>query len=212
VEAGKHPESVGVEAMTTRRTWRPVLAVAILVIVGCGDSGDGNDAPTEVPPGAVAVVDDRAISKQEVQRRVAAIERSLPAGESRPPTAASKAQLEAQALAALLETEWLEREAERRGVRVTMAEARRRWLAASKQQFASRRALRRFLGGQTEADVIRQLRLQELRDRIYDDVRGDAPDGQADKAAEEFERRFDSERRKLTRCRKAYAMKGCRAP
>jgi hypothetical protein len=181
-----------------------LLALA-LVGAGCGGDDGGGNGSADVPEGAVATVDGEEISEERLDEQVAALRRAQSRGGA---SKLSRAQLEQQALTTLLQTKWLEREAEERGVKVSLAEVRQRWRSAADDQFPNRRALRRFLGGQTEADVLRQLRLQTLTERIHDDVRANA-DGNPNEAVKEFQEDFPQSARESTSCREGYDAPGC---
>ena len=111
----------------------------------------------------------------------------------------------------MLQRKWLEREAERRGVEVDESAVRRSWRATVRNQFPTRKALRRFLGRQTEEDVLGQLRVQALSEAIERDVRANA-DGDPAKAVEEYRERFQRESRKATNCRDDLEAPGCSDP
>lgn len=180
--AGDGGRQVAVDA------WRlTVAALAALALVGAGcGHDDGGSGSREASGDAIAVVDGQEVSEEELERQVDAAERAHSRGGGQEP---DRKQLEDQALATLVQTRLLEREAEDRGIEVEMAEVRRRWRSAAAQQFGSEKELRRFLGGQTEEDVLRQLRLQELTERIQEDIRKQA-DGNPKQAVRRFQRRL----------------------
>jgi hypothetical protein len=195
------------------------LLVAVLlatVAIGCGD---GDDAPSsgDVPSGAVATVGGVEVSEQELDREVAALARARSgagggsgSGDKGKPSVQERKQLESQALSTLLQRRALEQEAADRGVEVDPAEVRQRWEAASKAQFKSRKALRRFLGGQTQQDVLAQLRLQLLAERIHEQVSEKAGGGKKGaKAVEEFQKDFQKRWADRTACRDGYTAASC---
>lgn len=178
-----------------------VTTLAIVLIAGCGgDDGNGDEAkrPSDVPSGSVAVVGDSPITKRQLDRRVAILRRS--AGKR-----ARRQQLESQALSGLLHLKAIEQEAAARGVTVTPREVRRRWNSAKRAQFADKKAVRRFLGGQTEQDVLRQLRLQMLTEKVHDQIREE--DGDA--AVKRFQRDLSKRWTDRTACRPRYEALGC---
>lgn len=181
-----------------------VTALAIAASAGCG-GGDDDEAASaeEVPKGSVAVVGDTPITKQQLDRRIAALRRSTGKRSSPIP----REQLELQALSGLLRQEATEQEAAERGVTVDRREVRRRWAAVKQAQFRDRKAVKRFLGGQTEQELLRQLRLQALTDEIHDQIREDG--GAA--AVERFERSFQKRWAERTACRAGYSVVGCAA-
>lgn len=188
--------------MRARRIALAALLALGLLTAGCGgddssSSGDGDDA--------VAVVGGEQVTKEDLDSQLDALVRARSRSGGTQPT---REQLEHQALTTLLQAEWLEQEAERRGIEVDMAELRRRWRAAAAQQFANEKQLRRFLGAQTEQDVLRQLRLQELTERIHEHIGANAK-GSPKKAVKRFQRRFLERVRKASACGEGYDAVGC---
>lgn len=195
------------------------LLAAVLLSLGVGacsggdDDGGGDPEPAEVPAGAVAKVGDAEVSEKALNRQVRALARAQRrggAGSSGGAAAQRRKQLEAQALATLLMRRALEQEAKDRGIKVRRAEVRKRWRAVSRSQFKTKRALRRFLGGQTVRELVEQLRLQTLTERIHAQVRKQAGGGkEGDKAVREFQKDFQKRWQERTTCREGYEVAGC---
>ena len=198
------------------------LAAALLtaVAVGCG-GGDDSPSADDVPTGAVATVGDVAITSDRLVDQVDALARAQrPAGGS-PATGGGddgdgdaakveRDQLEAQALSMLLMAEALEQEAADRDIEVSLDDARARWEPIASRQFKTKKALERFLGGQTEADLLAQLRLQVLTERIDDQVSEQAGGGKPGaKAVEQFQKDFQQRWQDKTACSGDYAAPGC---
>jgi hypothetical protein len=201
-----------------------LLAAALLAVgaAACGgDDDDGGEGSGDVPSGAVATVGDVEISEEDLDTQVAALARAQRGGSrgaSSSGDAASggelapgaRKQLEAQALSTLLMREALEQEAADRDVEVTDAEVRERWEAAAAGQFETRKELRRFLGGQTEQDLLDQLRLQVLTERIHAQVSKDAGGGKRGaKAVRRFQKDFQERWQDRTACGDGYVATGC---
>ena len=107
------------------------------------------------------------------------------------------------ALSTLLLAAALEQEAKARGVEVSDAEVRKTWRGVAARQFKNKQQLRRFLGGQTVRDVLDQLRLQALNERVLADVSKQAGGGkEGKKAAKEFQEEFQRRWREKTACGK----------
>lgn len=193
----------GGRAATGRLALAALLALALL---GAGCGGD-DDSPSsaDVPEGAVATVDGEEISEQRLDEEVEAVKRAQSRGGA---SKLDEEQLEQQALISLLQTEWLEQEAEKRGIEVSMGQVSRRWRSAAREQFKTKKAMRRFLGGQTEEDVLRQLRLQALTAQIHQDIRDNA-DGDPDKAVERFQQELQESAQGATACREGYDAPAC---
>jgi parvulin-like peptidyl-prolyl isomerase len=189
-----------------------LLAAALLALgaAACGGGDDeggggGAESSADVPSGAVATVGGAEIRKNQLDAQVAALVRAQRGGGDKL-TPAVRRQLEAQALSTLLMRRALEQEAADRDVRVRRAEVRKRWKTISRSQFKTKKALRRFLGGQTERDLIDQLRLQTLTERIHEDVRKEAGGGkEGAKAVKDFQADFQKRLQERTACRQAYA-------
>jgi foldase protein PrsA len=81
-------------------------------------------------------------------------------------------QLREQVLGLLISFEWIEREAEAQGVKVTDAEVKKSFEEQKKQSFPKDADYKKFLkdSGQTEADVMMRVRLDALSNKIRDKV------------------------------------------
>lgn len=118
---------------------------------------------------------------------------------------AASAQLQQQALSTLLFAEATEQEAAERDIEVSEAEVLERWESVADAQFKTKKALRRFLGGQTEEDLLAQLRLQTLTERIHEQVSEEAGGGKKGaRAIEEFQKDFQERWRERTGCSERY--------
>ena len=194
-------------------TLATVLALtATLASCGGGDDSDGDKpSASDVPESAVAVVGDAEISNSQLRRRVAALRRAQPqAAKGQQAAKPAQDQLEQQALSILLQGAAIEQEAADRGIEVSNAEVRKRWDAVAKSQFRNKKALRRFLGGQTKQDIVRQLRLQTLTERIHEQVSEEAGGGKKGaKAVQEFQKSFQERWRDRTACRDGQSAAGC---
>ena len=81
-------------------------------------------------------------------------------------------QLREQVLGLLVSFEWIEREAEEQGVKVTDEEVKKQFEQQKKQSFPKEADYQKFLKdyGQTEADVLKRIRLDLLSNKIRDKV------------------------------------------
>jgi len=81
-------------------------------------------------------------------------------------------QLREQVLGLLISFEWIQREAEEQGVKVTDAEVKKSFEQQKKQSFPKEADYEKFLkdSGQTEADVMMRVRLDVLSNKIRDKV------------------------------------------
>lgn len=211
-----------------RRALVALLTAALLggVAAGCGGNDDSPNAD-DVPSGAVATIGDVEISSEDLDGQVDALARAqrgdgAPAnadGGPDPGTAEAeaakqrRAQLEAQALSMLLQREALEQEAADRDIEASLADARARWEPVARRQFRTEKALKRFLGGQTERDLLDQLRLQILAERIDAQVSENAGDGKQGKlAVKKFRAEFRKRWQDGTTCANGYTATGCTTP
>jgi hypothetical protein len=200
-----------------------LLTAALLALFAAACGGDDGDG--DVPSGAVATVGDAEISEGDLDTQVDALaraQRGNPGGTSSGDAGSGdsadggelapdvRKQLESQALSALLLRQAIEQEAEDRGIEVSDEEVRERWETASEGQFKTEKALRRFLGGQTEDDLLAQLRLQVLTERIHAQVSEEAGGGkQGAKAVKQFQKDFQKRWQDRTACGEGYAAAGC---
>jgi hypothetical protein len=178
-----------------------VTIVALLAGGGLAACG-GGDSSNDVPEGSVAIVGDTEITRAELQDRVAALRRVQKAsGGSGQQVSTSAKALKEQALSTLLLAAALEQEAKERGVEVSDAEVRKTWDGVAAKQFKNKKQLQRFLGGQSEQDILDQLRLQALNERVLADVSEEAGGGKKGaRAAQEFQKKFQQRWREKTTC------------
>ncbi len=155
------------------------VAAAALALAACGD----NDEPPEISERVVETARTQNVSEDQLSARLDALRRATP-DESNTPDS----QLQQQAVDDVVRAQRLERAARKRGIAVTDAEVRARWEASASEQFPTKDDLERFLGDQTVEDVVYQLRLQELRSRIHDQIRRKVGKRRAEAAIERFER------------------------
>jgi hypothetical protein len=116
-----------------------LLAVALLALVAAGCGGD-DDSPSsdDVPPGAVAMVGDVEIEREELDKQVKTMTRAQrSAGGDF--AKAQRDQLETQALSVILTRAALEQEAAKRGIQVSDAEVRKHWQTAAPKPSPSSR-------------------------------------------------------------------------
>ncbi|HEX2160663.1 MAG TPA: SurA N-terminal domain-containing protein [Thermoleophilaceae bacterium] len=186
----------------TKLLRRPAATVALglaIGLAGCsgGDDDEGGDGSRDVPADSVAVVGDRQISRDAFDDRLAAVRRSQSGS-----AGLSGQQLRQQAMTTLLQEAWLEREAEELGATVSDAEVRRR-VGQARAQFPRRRAYRRFLGGQTERDLMFQIRVQLLGEAIEAKLR------EQGKSRRDVFRRLQTRWSGETACRDELKVPGC---
>jgi hypothetical protein len=191
--------------------YRALALVAVLLAVAAVGCGGGDDPQAgDIPAGAVAVIGDAEISESALDRQTAMLVRAQRSANDTTLSGAQREQLASQALAQLLQREALEQEAAQRGITVDGSEIRRSWRASAKRQFKTRKALRQFLGGQTVAEILAQLRLQALTERIHEQVSKQAGGGKKGaKAVEEFQKDFQKRWQDKTACSGGYTTPGC---
>ena len=124
------------------------------IAIGCGG----------VPGSAVATVDGESIDRDLYDRWVA---NAAKAGKS-----ADNQALRDQVLQQLISYQWLEAEAEDRGISVAEADVRKAFDQQRKASFPKDADYRKFLSssGQTEADLLLRVRAELLSSRIRDQV------------------------------------------
>lgn len=176
-----------------------LLVTVALALGACGDddgAGDGPPDPSDIPSNAVAIVGDQTVTQRDYERAAAAVRRR---GDTSRQT---KAQVRQQVMALVLYEAALEEEARERGVSVRAEDVRAR-IASARTQFGSERKFKRFLGGQTEADLYSQLRLQALSEEIDEQVSEDGGD------LKKFRSDFPQKSMRQTVCRKGYVVSSC---
>jgi hypothetical protein len=196
-----------------------LLVAALLTVVAIGCGGDDDSGSGDVPSDSVATIGDTEISKGDLDDQVVVLARTQRSSGGSPasggddgdePSDAERKQLETQALSMLLLREALEQEAADRDIEVSDAEVEERWDAAIQAQFKTKKALKRFLGGQTEEALLAQLRLQVLTERIHKQVSEQAGGGKKSaKAVMEFQNEFQKRWQNRTACAEGYTAAGC---
>jgi SurA N-terminal domain len=188
--------------MTGSRALATALVALTLGCAACGgNDDDAGPQPSDVPDGAVAIVGDAEITQRAIDAEAEMLRRTqrVTNGED---GGGSGLQLERQAIASLTRSEAIEQEAAARGIEVTGLEVRQRWSVAVSDQFANKRAVRRFLNGQTNDYALAQLRIQMLYDRVLEQVADEAGGGkEGDEAADRFQEEFTDRWRERTACR-----------
>jgi len=200
----------------SRRRSGAMLTVLLAMALGLAGCNDEDDSPSSsaVPDNAVAVVGDNEISGADLAKRVALLRRAQtqPSEAKQTDRRTLTQQLRRQALSTLIVAEALEQEASARGIDATTVEARERWEQVASRQFPTRDARRRFLGDRTDRDVVEQLRLQTLAERIHQQVAERAGGGkQGHQAVTRFQDEFRRRWEQRTTCRKGLDAAGCPA-
>lgn len=173
-------------------------AATAFTIGACGSDDPETPQVDDIPAGAVALVGDEPVTKAELRRRIGALRRGQRKAGAATPS------LRQQALTLLLQEAALEQEAAALEVTVPEAQIRKR-VDQARRQFKNERQFRRFLGGQTEADLIAQLRMQALTEQVAE------KDGAGDSNASALEA-LRREWRERTVCRESYRVSACGNP
>jgi foldase protein PrsA len=124
------------------------------ISIGCGG----------VPGSAVATVDGESIDRQLYDRWLA--------NATKASKGADKQALRSQVMQQLISYQWLEAEAEDRGIAVAEGDVRKAFDQQRKASFPKDAGYRRFLStsGQTEADLLLRVRAELLSNRIREQV------------------------------------------
>jgi len=160
---------------------RTVLLVALtlgLVVAGCGGGGSTSSAPTttsesqRVPAGDVAVVAGQGIPRNDFESLIDQAKRSYASQKKKFPQAGSSEYqaIKNQAVQLLVQQEEFTQGAKDLGIEVTDAAVAKRLDDVKQQSFGG--SQKKYLAelkkqGLKEADVLRQVRLQVIQDRIY---------------------------------------------
>jgi foldase protein PrsA len=163
-----------------------ILALAALTLAtGCGG----------VPGSAVATVDGQEIDREVYDRWLASARKSSERKDQKA--------LRAQVLQQLISHQWLEAEAEDRGISIPDDEVRKAFEQQRKASFPKDADYEKYLSssGQTEEDLLLRVRSQLLSSRIREQVTKDTPEVTDEQVADYYEKnkaRFvEPERRDL---------------
>ena len=165
-----------------------------------------------LPAGTIARVEDRAILKADFEHWIAVANSSVGRSELPAPGSDEYQQLSDQVMQFLISFEWIAGEARERGIWFSKAAVRAEFRRQKRQSFETERDYQRFLeeSHQTEADVLRRVRLDMVSNRLTQRAAGDAktPRGQT-RRIERYLKRFTRRRRKRTVCGEGYATSDC---
>jgi foldase protein PrsA len=181
----------------------PKVAPLLVLALAGGAAAQEPDEPA-LPADAVARVDDRVIERSQFRHWNRAARRG--SGET------SERALRRMTMSFLISAEWIQLEAERRGIRVTSSEVRREFRRQRRASFRNRREYRRFLrtSGQTEADLRYRVRLDLLSVKVRRDVlRGVTGTRRRQRRLDRFVVRFRTRWRGQTVCARAYRVGDC---
>jgi parvulin-like peptidyl-prolyl isomerase len=147
------------------------VVFAVLVAAGCG----GSSGPPSVPSDGVAVVGNQTITKAEYAQLIAQAKRTYAAQKRTFPKLGSSAYktLQDQAVAYLVQQSEFEQRAKDLGIEVTDQQVTARLDQIKKQYFGgsvSKYKAQLKQQGLTEADVLKQIRIQLLSERIFNKV------------------------------------------
>jgi parvulin-like peptidyl-prolyl isomerase len=159
-----------------------ILVLGIVLIIAI--QGVGKD---DVSSDGVAVVDGEEISQADFDTafQQAAQQTGLPT----PPAPGDEQyeQVRDQALSTLLDTAWIQGEAERQGVEVTDKEVQDTFVELKNQNFQTEEEYQQFLqqSGLTQEDIDERVRLQVVSEKIQEQITNETP-AVTDEEAKEF--------------------------
>jgi parvulin-like peptidyl-prolyl isomerase len=157
-----------------------VLGVVLIGVI----QGFGHD---DVPSDGVAVVDGNEITQADFDTSFQ--QASAQAGLQTPPAPGDEQyeQVRDQALTSLLDSAWIEGEAERKGVEVTDKEVQDTFNQLKSQNFKTEEEYQQFLqqSGLTQEDIDERVRLQVISQKIQEQITSDTPEV-SDEEAREF--------------------------
>jgi foldase protein PrsA len=147
-------------------------AIVIAVVIAALTAGLGHGS---VPDDAVAKVDDTQISRDDFERALeqAAKRQGLRGGAPDPDDPQYEV-LKNEALGDLLDSTWIQGEAEERGIEPTERQVEQQFDRIRKQNFPTEKRFNRFLNqtALTAEDVQDRVRLQVISNEIQQDVSG----------------------------------------
>ncbi len=159
-----------------------VLGVVLIAVI----QGFGHD---DVPDDAVAVVDGNEITQADFD---AVFQQSASQSGLQAPPAPGDEQYEQvrdQALSTVLDTAWIQGEAERRGVEVTDKEVEDTFTELRGQNFQTEEEYQQFLqqSGLTQEDIDERVRLQVISQKIQEQITSETPAVSDDEAREFYD-------------------------
>src|SRR5687768_5253433 len=172
----------GVGAKQAAAVLGGLFVVLVALVAVFGDVGQA-----EVPDEAVAVVDGTEISQEEFD---AALQQSALRQGLQEPPASDDPQYEAirdEAMNNVLDIQWIQGEAERRGIEVSDEEVQREFEQTKEENFKTDEEYDKFLeeSGFTQEDIDLRVRLQLLSEKIQAEITESA-EGVSDSDAEQF--------------------------
>jgi hypothetical protein len=155
------------------------------------------------PGDVVARVGSRSITRKLYEHWLAVARKSSPHG--------SPPKLRRQALTFLISGDWIEGEANERGITASQGEVRKRVRRMKREQFHSERAFRRFLrkSGLTVSDFLFRVRLDVLADRIHAQVVMGKSGPARKRALDEFSAASRAKWKDRTYCLPAFTTEQC---
>lgn len=154
-----------------------VLSAIAIALAGCGAGDDEastdearSGTPTSVPDGAVAVVGETEISREDYDAWAKA---SVAQAGGEPPKGEA---LRDQVMQFLLSAEWIAQEAEARGIEASDDEVRQQFEEQKEQSFPKESDYQEFLrtSGQTEEQLLFRVRLDVLSNKVREEAVRDA--------------------------------------
>ena len=184
-----------------------------MALAGCGsDDGGGDESgkpaatpakPAALAQGVVARVGEVDITKRTAQHWIKAARRQKPG-------CGTDKRCREQAMQFLVSAEWLVQEARRQGVSASEKEVRKVFDKQRRDAFPSETDYAAFLesSGRTEEDLLFQVRLSVLTDKLQAKTEGHAAKPRRKQRLETFVTRFRLAYKRRTTCRRAYSPKG----
>jgi hypothetical protein len=165
-----------------------------------------------LPADTIARVQDRTILKADFEHQLAIANAMAGGGELPAPGSKDYKQLSEQVVQLLVSFEWIRGEARERGIFVSKAAVRAELRRLKRQSFPTERDYQAFLKstGRTEADLLEQIHLDLLANRIRDRViaRAKTERGQQ-RVLDRWVKRFARKWHKRTVCAEPYAVADC---
>lgn len=189
-----------------------LLAVGSIVLAGCG--GSSSSTPSAVPNSpaastqgstsnaeAVASVAGTAITKPSYQHWLT-VETKL----------GGSSNASHRALGFLITSQWVVGEAAARHISISESEVKQRYTQLVHQSFPKAGALAKYFStsGETEADMLARIRVEQLASRIGSQVTAGKSSSQHSALLDQFEKSFHNHWKAYTTCQAAYVMEDCK--
>ncbi|HEY1855164.1 MAG TPA: TIR domain-containing protein [Solirubrobacterales bacterium] len=193
-----------------------VLAGVVLAVAGVFAGGKGGGAEASVPSGDVAIVKQvpvatGTVTEADFERRMEQKVAEEKLEEAPAPGSKKLNQLRTAVVEELLDTIWLQGEAEDLGISVTAGQIERKKNKIKEESFPTKSEYQEFLTADrlTEAEVDERVETQLLANAILQEVESGVPANQQKQAKKRYVDEYNEKWRARTVCATGYVVDKC---